>query len=70
MVGIVLLSLALGISLTIGVVAVMAILARATMGATLVHRLPQLERRARILQGVAAAVIIALGIYAIAKLPL
>jgi nickel/cobalt exporter len=66
MVGIVLLSLALGISLTIGAVAVLAILARSTMGAVLARRLAQLERGARTLQGVAAAAIIALGIYAIA----
>lgn len=65
-VGIVLLSLALGISLTIGAVAVLAILARSTMGAVLARRLAQLERGARALQGVAAAAIIALGIYAIA----
>jgi nickel/cobalt exporter len=66
MVGIVLLSLALGISLTIGAVAVLAILARSTMGAVLARGLAQLERGARTLQGVAAAAIIALGIYAIA----
>ena len=68
MVGLVLLSLALGISLTIGVVAVLAILARSTMGAALSHRLPQLERGAQILQGLAAVAIIGLGIYALAAL--
>lgn len=68
MVVFVLLSLALGISLTIGIVAVLAILARSTMGAALAHRLPQLERGARVLQGVAAVVIIVLGTYAIAAL--
>ena len=69
MVGLVLASLALGISLTIGAVAVAAILARNTMGAVLAHRLHQFERGARIVQALAAAAIIMLGIYAIATLP-
>jgi len=68
MVVFVLLSLSLGISLTIGIVAILAILARSTMGAALAHRLPQLERGARALQGGAAVVIIILGTYAIAAL--
>jgi ABC-type nickel/cobalt efflux system permease component RcnA len=68
MVGVVLLSLALGISATIGIVAVAAILARASMGAALAHRLPQLERGSRILQGAAAIAIITLGTYALATL--
>lgn len=68
MVALVLLSLALGISLTIGCVALLAILARGTMGAALIDRLPQLERGARILQGAAAVSIIALGSYTIIML--
>ena len=69
MVGLVLLSLALGISLTIGVVAVLAILARSTIGALLAHRLHQFERGARIAQALAAVAIIILAVYAIAVLP-
>lgn len=69
MVGLVLGSLALGISLTIGTVAVMAILARGTAGVALTSRLPQFERNARMAQAVAAVAIIALGTYAIAALP-
>ena len=68
MVAMVLLSLALGITLTIGVVAVAAILARDTMGATLAHRLPALERRARLMQGLAAIAIIAIGVYTLTTL--
>jgi len=69
MVGLVLLSLALGISLTIGTVAVLAILARNTAGAALAARTTQLERGARVVQGVAAIMIMAFGILAIATLP-
>jgi nickel/cobalt transporter (NicO) family protein len=68
MVALVLLSLALGISLTIGCVALLAILARGTMGAALIHQLPQLERGARILQGAAAVCIIGLGSYTMVML--
>jgi ABC-type nickel/cobalt efflux system permease component RcnA len=68
MVGVALLSLALGISLTIGTVAVLAIMVRGTAGVALAGRLPELERGARILQGLAAVVIIGLGIYAMAVL--
>src|SRR5262245_30725284 len=68
MVALVLLSLALGISLTIGCVALLAIVARATIGTALIHQLPQLERGARILQGAAAVCIIALGSYTIVML--
>lgn len=69
MVGLVLLSLALGISLTIGAVAVFAILAHNTAGAALASRVPQLERGARIAQALAAVAIIVLGAYTIAVLP-
>jgi ABC-type nickel/cobalt efflux system permease component RcnA len=68
MVGLVLLSLALGISLTIDCVALVAILARGALGTALIHRLPQIERSARLLQGAAAVSIIALGSYTIAAL--
>jgi nickel/cobalt exporter len=69
MVGLVLASLALGISLTIGTVAVLAIVVRGTMGAALATRLPQLEQGARVVQGVAAVAIIVLGTYTLAWLP-
>jgi nickel/cobalt exporter len=68
MVGLVVLSLALGISLTIGAVAVLAILARSAMGAALAHRAHQFERGARIAQAMAAIAIIVIGAYAIAAL--
>ena len=68
MVLIVLVSLALGISVTIGLVAVLAILGRRTMGAALAGTLPGLDRWSRILQGVAGAIIIAIGIFTIARL--
>ena len=63
MVGLVLLSLALGISATIGIVAVLAIVARNTVGTALADRLPQIERGARILQSIAGLAIIAIGLY-------
>ena len=69
MVGLVLASLALGISLTIGTVAVLAIAMRGTMGAALARRVPQLERGARVVQGVAAVAIIVLGAHTMAVLP-
>lgn len=69
MVGLVLLSLALGISLTIGAVALLAILARSTAGAALASRVPQFERGARIAQALPAVAIIVLGAYTIAVLP-
>jgi ABC-type nickel/cobalt efflux system permease component RcnA len=63
MIGLVLISLAIGVATTIGSVAVLAIAARSTMGAALAGRLPRLERGARYLQTVAALAIIAIGIY-------
>ena len=63
MVGLVLLSLALGISATIGIVAVLAIVARNTVGIAMADKLPQIERGARILQGIAGLAIIAIGLY-------
>lgn len=68
MVGLVLLSLALGITATIALVAVLAIVARSSMGAALAHRLPQLERGARVAQGAAALAIIAIGVYTLVAL--
>jgi ABC-type nickel/cobalt efflux system permease component RcnA len=57
----VLLSLALGISTTIGIVAVLAIGARSILGTALVHWLPQIERSSLVLQRLAAVAIIAIG---------
>ena len=70
MVGLMLLSLALGISLTIGLVAIAAIIGRATMGKALAARLPQLSRGARIVQGIAGTLIVLMGVYAVASLRL
>ena len=67
MVLIVLVSLALGISVTIGLVAVLAILGRRTRNVA-AGTLPGLDRCIRILQGVAGAIIIAIGIFTIARL--
>jgi nickel/cobalt transporter (NicO) family protein len=67
MVGLVLLSLAFGIAATIGIVAVLAIAARATLGASLIHHLPVLDRGARVLQGMAAVAIIAIGLYTLLR---
>jgi ABC-type nickel/cobalt efflux system permease component RcnA len=68
MVALVLLSLALGISTTIGVVAVLAIAARASMGTALADRLPQIERGSLLLQRLAAMAIIAIGVLTIITL--
>jgi len=63
MVAVVLVSLALGISLTIGVVALLAFLARHGMGTALGAYLPRLDRGARLLQGAAGTFIVAIGVY-------
>lgn len=68
MVGLVLLSLAIGISFTIGLVAVLAIAARRSIGVLLSQRLSDMERWARILQGAAGALIVAIGVYTLARL--
>jgi ABC-type nickel/cobalt efflux system permease component RcnA len=68
MVGLVLLSLALGISTTIGIVAVLAIVARTTVGIAMADKLPQIERGARILQGIAGMAIIAIGAFTVMML--
>jgi ABC-type nickel/cobalt efflux system permease component RcnA len=61
MVAVVLAALALGIATTIGIVAVVTILSRHALGQALAHRLPQLQRGARILQGTAGVAIIVIG---------
>ncbi len=58
MVGLVLVSLALGIALTIGIVALLAIVARRFLGAAVSTWLPGLERWARVLQGFAGGLIV------------
>ena len=63
MVAVTLVSLALGISLTIGAVALGAILGRRTLGLALGPWLPKLDRGARVLQGAAGALIIVIGAY-------
>jgi nickel/cobalt transporter (NicO) family protein len=63
MVALVLLSLTAGIATTIGMVALLAILFRSSVGATLMDRLPSIERNARVLQGVAGAVIVAIAFW-------
>jgi threonine/homoserine/homoserine lactone efflux protein len=65
MVGLVLLSLALGIAATIGLVAILAIVGRSLVGASLAGRLPQIERAGRVLQGVAGVAIILIGVLTI-----
>lgn len=64
MVGVVLVSLALGIAMTIGTVALVAILARSALAAWA----PALERGARLTQGIAGALIVAIGVYTLASL--
>jgi ABC-type nickel/cobalt efflux system permease component RcnA len=68
MVGLVLVSLALGISLTIGAVALGAILGRRSLGMALGSYLPSIERWSRITQGVAGALIVAIGLATLVQL--
>jgi ABC-type nickel/cobalt efflux system permease component RcnA len=68
MAGLVLISLALGIAATIGLVAVLAIVGRALLGASLAGRLPQIERAGRVLQGVAGMAIIIIGLITVMAL--
>ena len=63
MVALVLLSLTAGIATTIGAVALLAILFRSSIGATLMGRLPAIERNARMLQGAAGVVIVAIALW-------
>jgi ABC-type nickel/cobalt efflux system permease component RcnA len=67
MVGLVLVALASGIALTIGAVALGAILGRRSLGAALGAWLPSLERWSRIIQGLAGALIVAIGLLTIAR---
>ena len=60
---VVLISLALGIATTIGLVALLAIVARKGMSATIGALIPDLERWARFVQVGAGAVIVVLGLY-------
>lgn len=68
MVLVVLLSLALGIALTIGLVALAAIVGRRTMGLALAGYLPGLDRWSRIIQGLAGALIVAIGTWTLLAL--
>jgi hypothetical protein len=68
MVALVLLSLTAGIATTIGTVALLAILFRSSVGAALIRRLPSIERNARVLQGIAGAVIVAIALWSGARL--
>ena len=63
MVALVLMSLTAGIATTIGTVALLAILFRSSVGAAVMERLPSIERNARVLQGVAGAVIVAIALW-------
>jgi ABC-type nickel/cobalt efflux system permease component RcnA len=67
MVGVVLVSLALGISLTIGLVALGAILARQGFGATVLTSLPGLERFGRMVHIIAGGAIVAFAGYAMLR---
>jgi nickel/cobalt exporter len=68
MVGLVLVSLALGISLTIGAVALGAILARRSLGMALGMYLPNIERWSRVTQGVAGVLIVAIGVATVVQI--
>ncbi len=63
MVGVVLISLAFGIALTIGIVALVAIVARKGLSAALVGYLPALDRTGRLLQATTGAIPMAIGLY-------
>lgn len=68
MVGLVLVALSLGIALTIGIFALVAILARQSLGAALGAWLPSFNRGGRIIQGVAGLCVIVIATYAMLKL--
>jgi nickel/cobalt exporter len=68
MVGLVLISLALGISATIGLVALLAIIGRRSLGAAIAPMLPSFERYTRIIQASAGALIVAIGLITISSL--
>ncbi len=65
MVGVMLVSLALGISLTIALFAIAAIIARRGLGVAVGSYLPGLERWSRALQALAGAAIMAIGLFTI-----
>jgi nickel/cobalt transporter (NicO) family protein len=65
MVGIVLIALAAGIAFTIGTVALLAIIACRFLGHALAHRLSGFERWARVLQGTAGVMIVAIAGYSL-----
>lgn len=68
MVSLVFASLVLGIAVTIGSVAVVAILARRGLGAALGRYLPRLERWSRLLQGAAGVLIVAMAVATMLRL--
>ena len=70
MVAAVLAALALGIATTIGIVAVVTILSRHALGQALAHRLRQVQRGARILQGIAGVAIIVIGVLTLSQVHL
>ena len=65
MAGLALAALALGIAMTIGTVAVLAIVARRALGRALAGRLPALERGARALQALAGFAIVVISTYSL-----
>jgi ABC-type nickel/cobalt efflux system permease component RcnA len=65
MAGLALAALALGIAMTIGTVAVLAIVARRALGRALAGRLPALERCARALQALAGFAIVVISTYSL-----
>ena len=67
MVSLVLLSLALGISFTIGIVAVVAIAARRSLQPILFRRLADLEYWGRVSQGIAGVIMVLIGLYTLAR---
>jgi ABC-type nickel/cobalt efflux system permease component RcnA len=67
MVALVLVSLALGISLTIGLVAILSIVGRRTVGAALMGYLPTIDRWSRMVQGISGVLIMAIGIVTVAR---
>jgi ABC-type nickel/cobalt efflux system permease component RcnA len=65
MVIVVLIALATGIAFTIGMVTLLAIVARRSLSLALAHRLSGLERAARILQAIAGAAIVVIAGYSL-----
>ena len=67
MVGVVLVALALGIALTIGVVAVLTVMGRQSFGYVFARWGDRFEHGARVLQGGAGVLVVVLSCYALAK---